>query len=669
MRRHLTIVKRFLGMGLALGACVLFVMPGRGWAAETADPILMKKTVIILKLGSHKPLETRTSFSANPPTITILFPSWQVISALPERSAISTGLIQMMTARYESSPGPHSQRFLRSVDIVLSAPYAHRVRSEPGRVVVEIEHPASVGSTDVEVGLKGGTIVGGFARSRPSERFQAMQEALTRATPTPWTLQVIPPPPASEQPSVTAFAQRPASTSPVVIHAPAKPAAPTSSGSSPLVWVAVAVALAIIGTEGARRLPARLASRPATARPPSGIMLIDQLVWRAFERQGYALLAEMEITQPLAGTLRVIVKDGVKAAFMVVGNGLFFEKQTVQQFLEAMRTAEMEQGFLVASGSFTVPAQRLAQEHQVTLIGREQLTELLSIGARSEYLTRELEEQRARIEEAKETLQQYAEELDTLRRQRNEASWYLGEERAKSAGLESQVEAVTQQLRHHEAQLQRWQQEAATIRKQWEENEWYVGEARARVGDLERHVTALQDLAARVESAQRERDEATWYLGEERARGETFEAQLAQLQRHLEESTARERTLQAALDQLKQELGALRTLFRERRRGARAPVAGAHLELRDGSNEPIFAGSPRDVSRTGVGIESDQELPERASARIRMSLPGCDLIESRAQLKWRRVTEGTPPRYQVGYRLLGISKATRELIQQIVQHG
>jgi predicted nucleic acid-binding Zn-ribbon protein len=264
-------------------------------------------------------------------------------------------------------------------------------------------------------------------------------------------------------------------------------------------------------------------------------------------------------------------------------------------------------------------------------------------------------------------LRQYADELDTLRRQRNEASWYLGEARANSAALESQVEAITQQLRHHEAELQRWQQDAAAIRKQWEESEWYLGEARSRISHLERHATALEEVAARMESVERERDEATWYLGEERARGEAFEAQLAQLRRHLEDSAARERALQAALDQLKQELSALRPLIRERRYRARAPVAGAHVELRDSSEEPVFAGSPRDVSSTGIGIESDRELPELPSARLRMSLPGCEPIESRAQLKWRRVTEGASPRYQLGYRLLGVSRATRDLIQQVVQ--
>ena len=157
-----------LALCLVLVAGHVLVSPGHGRAAETTDPITMRKTVIILKVGSHEPLETRTSFTERPPTITIAFPRWQVISALPERSAMATGLIQTIAARYEDSPTPRSRRFLRTLEIVLAAPYAHTVRSEPGRIIVEINHPASVSGTDVEVGLRGGTIIEGFAQPRPS---------------------------------------------------------------------------------------------------------------------------------------------------------------------------------------------------------------------------------------------------------------------------------------------------------------------------------------------------------------------------------------------------------------------------------------------------------------------------------------------------------------------
>ena len=278
--------------------------------------------------------------------------------------------------------------------------------------------------------------------------------------------------------------------------------------------------------------------------------------------------------QPLQGVLRVVSKDGAQAALLCVGNGAFFEKRTVERFLRIMREAKVEQGFLVAAGSFTIPAQRLAKERRITLIGREQLVELVSAGAAGEYITKQLEQQQTRLEEAQETLRQYAGELDTLRRQRNEASWYLGEERAKTSTLEAQLVELGQQLRHHEAELQRWEQAASTLRKQWEESQWYLGEAKARIRHLE-------------------------------TQRETLDRSVADFQQRFEDASSRERQFQEALSRLTQELNALRT-YGERRAHARTQVPHAIVELHDGAAEdPFFSGTPRNLSRAGFGLETD----------------------------------------------------------------
>ncbi|MBI1991796.1 MAG: PilZ domain-containing protein [Candidatus Omnitrophica bacterium] len=683
--------QRALGLLLALGGWwPLIGQPTAGWAAETADPIAMSHTLIVLTVGSKAPLAVRTSFKKNPPTITIALPRQQVTSSLPERSTVAKGPIQTIAARYEIDPNAQ-KRFLESLQIVLSASYAYHVRSEPGRIVVEIHHPSSVDSAAVEVAVWGGTIIGGLGQRSPGERFRAMQEALARVTPTSWAFQLfqgrqaaspegvetspgarrpielVPPregqeaaPPGSPAPA--ASTERRVSSSPDV--------AKTSQGA----WGTVVLAVAVIGmvgfwllsglTSGAflRRLP----SAGVNARLPSSAALIGQLVWRAFARQGYELIAETELTQPFIGALRIIVKDGVKAALLFVGNGSFFEKQTVQRFIHVMRNATASQGFLVASGSFTVPAQRLAKEHRVTLIGREQLTELLSIGAGSEYALKQLQAQEARLEEAKETLRQSTHELETLRRQRNEASWFLGEERAKSVKLEALAAEANQQLSRYAVEIQRWEEQATMLRRQWEESEWYLGESRSRVQHLETQLAALQELAKRVQTAERERDEANWYLGEERARGEAMEARLANLQRCLEETTQRESAVQAALDQLREELGALRT-HGERRSRLRLQAPEVHVEVHDTRDEPVFAGSPRDVSEMGVGLESDEEFSAPPSARIRLHLPGHNPIESTAQLMWQRQADDSPQRrYRSGYRFVGLSSDARALIEEIL---
>jgi DNA repair exonuclease SbcCD ATPase subunit len=292
----------------------------------------------------------------------------------------------------------------------------------------------------------------------------------------------------------------------------------------------------------------------------------------------------------------------------------------------------------------TVPAARYASEHRVTGLGREQLIELFTRGAVSEVRGKELKAHQAQAEEAQAALRAALRELEAMRRQRNEASWALGEERARSAKLDAQLAAqqaaFAQQLQDRDTQLAQGEQRLADLRKQWEENEWYLGESRQRVRHVEAQFTALQDTAARLAEARRQRDEAQWYLGEERVQ---------------------RAALQEEVDELKR-----RHSQEERRIGARVRVPQVQIEVYNGEEEPIFSGSPRDMSHSGVRLESDQGFPERESVRVRLSLPGHERIESRAQLRWRRFPSDHSPLYQSGYQLVELPGDARAVIEQVI---
>ncbi|HLD77759.1 MAG TPA: PilZ domain-containing protein, partial [archaeon] len=260
-------------------------------------------------------------------------------------------------------------------------------------------------------------------------------------------------------------------------------------------------------------------------------------------------------------------------------------------------------------------------------------------------------------------------QLDTLRRQRNEASWYLGEERAKSGQLESQLADAGAQLRQQEAELAQWTEETAAFRKRWEESQWYLGESRARIDHLETNLSALQEAATRLETTARERDEANWYLGEERQRAKTFEQQLAFAQEQLAASVEREQTLQSILEDLKRTLRALQA-FGERRRMARVHLPDAQIELMDGNEEqPLFAGSPRDLSSSGVGLETDRQLPED-TLRLVLRLPGeSEPIQSKARIMWQHQAGDGLPRFHSGCQLLELPDTVRSRITQHIEQA
>lgn len=652
------------------------------FAAETSDPTVMATTQVLLQLDTPQAVAVRTKFHAGSSTLTVEFPRQHVMANLPEHVAVEQGVIKRVSARYEKRAGTDPQRYLASVQVQLTAPFAYQVASAPGSVAIDIKHPASIHSASLELGLRGGTVISGIARIPISERFRAMQSALADASssvqaPPRWsatnaalttspvrvTAQWIDPAPRKAAPAqVRTATPRPL---PQLKSGSLRRAVPATAA---LILLLLAVPGAVAGLfwwlsriEGAWATPTEAAQ--AAARVASGVLLIDELVWRAFERQGYELVIESERAQAPRGTLRVIAKEGVKSALLFVGHGPFFEKQTVEGFVQAMRDAGVDQGFLVASGSFTVPAQRLAKAHQITLLGRDQVTELLSVGARSEYFAKQLEQQQGRLEEAKETLRQYANELDTLRRQRNEASWHLGEERAKTAKLAADIEQFEQQLQRQDIELKKWQEEAATLRQQWQESEWYLGESRAHAQHLQTQLEALKDAAQRVEQLERERSESVWHLGQEQATREAMERQLVELQISLDDAGRREKTLRDQIAELRAEFSQQQERG-ERRDHVRKTIAEAMIEVFNGSETPLFSGSPRDIGRGGIGLELDAALPVLDSMHVRLALPGLPAVEAGAQIAWQQPSGAEPLRYRAGIQFTDLSAAASRRIEK-----
>jgi len=664
----------------------MLAAPMSGWSAVETSPPARSKTLVVVKLDSEEPLAIRTTFHERPPTIVVEFPPKRVLGTLPERAATRQGVIQAVWAQYDRREGGRSgaKRFLRSLRIILRARYPYRVRSEPGRVIVEIDHPVSIGSESVEMGLQGAVVTGREARG-VSERFRAMQEAMVQATSIPWALQLDARAPDSPRESLTgaARAHQASGREAVWVGEPSEPpraARLPSPGQEGSVRSAVSRAAMLLtfacaaGVTGwlvwsitpiGSRLRRRLRLRRERARLPSGLALIDQLVWRAFERQGYACDARKELVHPLGGTLRLITKGGSKAALLCVGNGPFFEKQTMEQVVRVLRHTDVEQAFLATSGSLTIPAQRLAKSHRVTLIGREQLMELLSHGATNEYVAGQVEQYRARLEELQATLRQHTDELEVMRGRRNEANWLLGEERTKSAQLSAQLEQLRGELRRqYEAELARWEQEVTLLRRRWEESQWYLGESRARGRHLEAQLASAQDGVKRLEEAERQRDEAGVSLGEERATRTALESQLAQLQLEVGDTSQRWQALQEASCELQQELQALRT-HGERRRYRRVNISQASVELRGKKNDPPTIGALRDVSRAGLSLETGQALPSADMIHLRLQVPGEAPIELKARCRWRR-SEGEPLRFCAGYRLLSIPASIRPLLERLI---
>ena len=614
--------------------CGIVVLALSAWpvaAAETESLTTLATTRVVITLATDETLDVRTSMKQDPQTIRIAFPPGRVIGILPERSVMAQGAIQEIRTFYDAaSAGRGPSRWIEAMEFQLRGAYEHVLRVEPGRIVLDIRHPSSLASSEVEIGLAGGIILPSSVAVPWSERFRAMQQALVEAQSRSTPLVLGP-----AQSKTTQELSLP-------LQAPPKPTA--LSTSVPRVsgrgadwrlwpWSLLAVALSAVGLIGWRRA-SRARSTRRVAAPThisSGTRAIEELVWRAFERQGYQLVGLVESSPPMSN-LRLIAKDGRKAVLACIADGIFFEKTTVEQFLHHLQTAGVEQGYLVAPGAFTVPAQRLAQEHGLTLIGREQLMELLSTGAMSEYYTRQLQQMHQQLDEAQSAIHHYTEQLELMRRQRNEASWFLGEERAKTAQLEAQMAQMSQEARSWQTEAECWQQEAEARRKQWEESQWYLGEAKAAVGHLEEQLRAL------------------------RSTFEQLQAQHQRLERDLQETRGQCEMLRQAYEVIRQ--------HGERRKASRVFLDTMTLEGRTPEGQTIFEGVPRDVSQYGVGIEtaSAQVLPPHLSIRLR--LPGLEKpLEASGRLVWER-QDTERQRQQGGYALLEMSTARRRIFER-----
>ncbi len=664
------------GFSLVLGGWAV-LSSTQGLAAETTFSRPNTKTLIVLKLDTSTAVSIRTHLTDSPRTIEVEFPDRQIVGSLPEHATMHKGVVQAIDTRYEGTVGSRSRRFIQAIRIVLSGPYVSFVRSEPGRIVVEIDHPSSVASTAMEIGL-GMNVFPHPQQAWISERFRAMQQALVDATTSTvvWKMagNVWP------EPSSMPRSNRSDTLSSAVSALPTDRLpfpAPKESSRLPrpsIMWFTGLGLLGVIGlgSVGTRWLITRwLGHKRSVSRiipPASSLALIDQLVWRSFERQGYQLVKVIDLTEP-SGILRVIISNGTpgtQAAVLCVGNGVFFEKQIVDQFLKVMRAMRLEQGILVAAGSFTIPAQRFAKDHQITLVGRDPLIEILSAGATSEYFGKQIEQVQRQLMEAQETLRQYGEELEVMRRQRNEASWYLGEERAKSASVEAQIDALTQQFQQQQGEITRWQKEATELRKRWEESQWYLGESRAYSQHLENQYTSFQILVKQNESAAQQREEAQWYLGEERLKRQQMEQQLVHLQEALATAEGQKQDREEVLKQVSQELMAIRA-FGERRQASRVIVSEAFVELdSELGDHTVYAGCPRDMSLTGLGLETDEPIPTGSSLRVRIRLPGfLEPVESQLQVQWQQA-EGDSAKYRSGCRFCDLPPVVRTHLEGLL---
>jgi uncharacterized coiled-coil DUF342 family protein len=305
-----------------------------------------------------------------------------------------------------------------------------------------------------------------------------------------------------------------------------------------------------------------------------------------------------------------------------------------------------------------MPAQRCAKEHHVTLIGREQLTQLLSDGAVSEYYVQQVQQLHKQVEDTQEALRESNTQLDAMRRQRNEASWLLGEERAKSATLDGRAQELTSQLADATAMAAQLHEAADASRKQWEESQWYLGEARASAQHVEEQLRSLHEqhqqlqersraLAQQVEQLARQRDEANWYLAEERSRRQALPAEAP-------EPEAMPPVADAA----------------ERRRAPRRFYPDITVEILQPDGSRIFEGIPHNISRTGLGFESDELYFDQTADRVhvRLYLPESPApVEASARLVWQhRPEQVNGARYQTGCELLDLPVEGRSLFEAIL---
>lgn len=579
-------------------------------AAEASGSADNVRTRVVIRLRSHEAVEVRSRWEASPPTIVLEFPEGRVNAALPERVAIRRGVIEAMEAVSDGRTGRQAPT-IRTLSIRLRGRYDYAVRQEPGQILVEIAHPSTVAQGAFEITLANGVIVTEPLAGQRNERFAAMQRAL---------MDMAHPSGASFQPSAALASGQPA---PSVLGATGRSAAgattarssapgrsaPRSRASAPSPrqapsipsgwWVAI-LALAAGGVWSlSRRSRIRLSRSGSADRQASGSWVIDELIARTFSHRGFQPLQVIEQPAPM-GPVRLMMKDGKSSAVQYIGEGAFFEKRSVERFVQRLRALGVEQGCLVAPGSFTVPAQRFAGEHGVTLIGRDQLLALLRDATTREPDTQRLADAERQLNDLQHAFEQNRQEMEELRQQRNESSWYLGEERATTASREARLGEVNAQLAQWQAQAEQAQQAAEQMRRQWEESQWYLGEARAYAQHLEAQLGPVRDTCSRLEEAHRD---TCATLQELQAHRTDLQEQLAQAQR------------EAALT--RRELEALRQ-FGERRQAPRVTLPEVRVRLTTDDDAELFCGSAENFSLGGFGIAQAPraDWPERIHCHL-----------------------------------------------------
>lgn len=125
-------------------------------------------------------------------------------------------------------------------------------------------------------------------------------------------------------------------------------------------------------------------------------------------------------------------------------------------------------------------------------------------------------------------------QLDALKKDLQDAQWFLGEERARRENLELQLrekneyvhkmEEYSQRLKGQSEEVAGKLQEEKTMRQQAQAS---LKELQERCGWLEGESSSIKEKLAQVEKEYRD---TQWYLGEERARREGLESQLKEIQ-------------------------------------------------------------------------------------------------------------------------------------------
>ena len=662
--RRMSAPPRLLPSLLVLGFGLLGVGGAApAWSAQTRQASAMSKTQLVLKLAGDEVVPIQSRFEPAPPTIVIEFPPARVAGTMPDYSVIQRGAIQEIRTSYATGgPALSTSRWIRALRVRLRAAYPYHLRAEAGQILLDIEHPASVAGEAVEVGLASGISIAGRPLPVISERFHAMEEALLHARPPAWTGRIQP----VARPVASSLASAQHATTTPLRAARAWKSRSVSTLPSWLWLIGVCGLIGAAAVRGWPRMSQAVSGRRARVpgspmRLPAGNGVMEQLIWRAFERQGYQLLQLVELSEP-KGAMRVITKDCSKATLLYLGEGgAVFEKTLVEQFAAATRKVQAEQGFLLAPGAFTVPAQRVAKEHGLTLLGREELMHVLSDGARSEHETKQAHALQTQVEEAKATINQQTQQVEVLRRQRNEASWYLGEERAKTTTLRAQLEECAQQIQQWQERAQHWEQTALLNHKQWEESQWYLGEARASFQHVEDQNHAFQEICARLEArhleltaalqeAQRQRDDANRHVGELRA-------QHASLRQQLEQAQAVQPDALIASP-------VAESMQQERRRAPRRSDTAVTVACLGSDGAVLLQARPRDLSLSGFGVEASSLAALPNAFRVHLQVPdAANPIAATAQLVWTRQSLDAQ-RSLAGYEWLEMSTTDCQLLKQ-----